>query len=430
MGYFCGMRENTKKLILALFAGVLSLLSFSGGNLVYGQLVPTKYSGVSFYVIAHQDDWQLFMGSNAFKDIRAYKSATPQYASKKVVFIYTTAGNIHDEDDTKACVCKDPYDTSYRMPYWKVREGGSQNSIHLAACRSGKVQGAGFPYAHGDEVTINGHTIIRYRFKNTISYYLRMKTGQYGFWSYFPNYQVTTVDNSTTYIDWADFVNTLYFIFKEEMAHDVEDSSAVFNFPDINVEVNPQDHADHYLAGRASLLATRLLTKETNVPYRQNLYVDYYLNKLPENISLKDCQEKSALIGAYCLSLLDHNAWAEFDDLYLEWTRRNYSRTVSSTELPGTDYNCLLVDMDTLALKIYPNPADNITWLKFNQPMKSHIELRVTTISGAMLYKENLNLDEQNSVPINTTNFQNGNYLAIVAGDNGIIGQILFQVSH
>ncbi len=426
------MRANIKiqYQLQTLVARVLVLIALLGFNIAFAQVAPPKYSGVSFYVIAHQDDWQLFMGSNAFKDIRAFDHSTVQFASNKVVFIYTTAGNIHDDDDKKSCVCKDPYDTSSRLPYWKVREAGSKNSIHLAACRSGKVQGAGFPYAPNDEVTINGHTITRYRFKNTVSYYLRMKTGEYGYWTYFPNNQVNTVDNSSNYIDWADFVNTLYYIFKEEMTNDVKDSSAVFNFPDINMEVNPEDHNDHYLAGRAGLIAVRLLTKETNIAYQQNLFVDYYLSKLPENISLKNCQEKSSLIGAYCLSLLDYNAWAEFDDLYLEWTRRSYYRQVNSTTLPGTDYNCLLMDMDTLALKIYPNPANNITWLKFNQPLKSPVELRITTISGAMVFKENLNLDEQNNIPINTSGYQNGNYMAIIANDNGIIGQILFQVSH
>ena len=424
------MKSKTHNQLKALLAVVLVIICVFGFTHTYAQVAPPKYSGISFYVIAHQDDWQLFMGSEAFNDIRAFDKATPQYASKKVVFIYTTAGNIHDDDDVKTCVCKDPYDTSSRLPYWKVREAGTKNSIHLAACRSGKVQGAGFPYAPNNEVTINGHTITKYKFKNTVSYYLRIKTGQYGWWNFIPNYQATTVDNSTTYADWADFVNTLYFIFKEEMSADVPDTSAVFNFPDINLEVNPGDHAEHYLAGRGGLLAVKLLSRQTNIIYSQNLYTDYYISKLPENISLKNCQEKSSLIGAYCLSLLDYNAWAEFDDLYLEWTRRSYSRKVSSDELPGIGFNCLLMDMDTLALKVFPNPANNITWLKFNQPMKSHIELRITTISGAMVLKENLNLDEQNNIPINTSGFPNGNYIAIIANENDIIGKVLFQVSH
>ncbi len=43
------------------------------------------YSAVSIYVVAHQDDWQLFMTPDAYNDLID--------SDKKTVFIYTTAGD-------------------------------------------------------------------------------------------------------------------------------------------------------------------------------------------------------------------------------------------------------------------------------------------------------------------------------------------------
>jgi hypothetical protein len=42
-------------------------------------------SSTSFYVVAHEDDWQLFMGLNAALDVPAPDS--------KTVFVHTTAGD-------------------------------------------------------------------------------------------------------------------------------------------------------------------------------------------------------------------------------------------------------------------------------------------------------------------------------------------------
>ena len=48
----------------------------------------TKSNNISFYFSANPDDWQLFMGVNALKDIAAASTGN----GNKVVFIYTTAG--------------------------------------------------------------------------------------------------------------------------------------------------------------------------------------------------------------------------------------------------------------------------------------------------------------------------------------------------
>src|SRR5580704_6339006 len=74
--YFCAKYVFVRKLCLLVYFMISSAVAFS------------QYTSVSYYVVAHPDDWQLFMGVNAFNDI------TPGIAGSgtKVVLIYTTAG--------------------------------------------------------------------------------------------------------------------------------------------------------------------------------------------------------------------------------------------------------------------------------------------------------------------------------------------------
>jgi hypothetical protein len=59
---------------------------------------------IAIYIMAHADDWQLFMNPNAFSDINT--------EGKKVVFIVTTAG-----------------DAGKNETFWRAREEGMKNSI-------------------------------------------------------------------------------------------------------------------------------------------------------------------------------------------------------------------------------------------------------------------------------------------------------------
>src|SRR5689334_10192163 len=103
-------------------------------------------SKVSIYVAAHQDDWQLFMGANAYDDI------VNSNDSARVVVIYVTAG---DYSDLRS-------DTAFgKIAYLLARERGAKNSVRLAA---------DFNKEHfeweNDTVVIHEHRIIRstYRF--------------------------------------------------------------------------------------------------------------------------------------------------------------------------------------------------------------------------------------------------------------------------
>ena len=274
------------------------------------------------------------MGTNVYNDINSFDEKSAGNSGKKVIIIYTTAGNLHDDDDTKSCDCKDPYHNSAgKIPYWQVREYGAENSIHLAATRIGG-WGAGIPYPSDQTVVINGHSITKYEFKNTVSYYLRIKSGQYGKWLTDKNISTETVDSSSVYVNWQDFMTTIYYIYKTEIDESVTTNQVDFNLPDINEEINPNDHSDHYLAGRAGCEAAKLLSTNVNNCYRESLFIDYHTENLPVNLKSPDIQNESSLTAVYCLALLDYNAWPEWGTKYCNWTDKNYFRTITTCEDP------------------------------------------------------------------------------------------------
>lgn len=290
------------------------------------------YKEASFYVVAHQDDWQLFMGADAYNDITSHRETEPGSTGKKVVIVYTTAGNLNDDDDTKSCVCKEIKDgAEHRIPYWQVRETGAKSSVHIAAASIGS-WGPGAPYPTCDTALINNHYVVRYQYKNTISYFMRLKSGQYGNWYDTNDFSVATVDGLTTYVSRKDFINTLAAIFDGEMNNELAQDKATFHFPDTDENRNPKDHHDHYIAGRSAAEAAKQLAKRHNACYPQHLYIDYDTENLPVNIYNPDVQNEAALTAVYCLALLDYNAWPEWGAKYREWNNRNYYRTATTCE--------------------------------------------------------------------------------------------------
>ncbi len=370
------------------------------------------------------------MGTNVYNDVLTYNEKNPGQNGKKVVIIYTTAGNLHDSDDANSCNCMDPYDHyQNHIPYWKVREHGSKNSIHLAACRMGG-WGANIPYPNNQTVIINGHSITRYNFKNTASYYLRIKEGNYGKWKTEPNSNAGTVDSSTTYTCWADFVNTLYYIYKAEMDSSMIEQKANFNYPDVNEDINIGDHWDHLMAGRAACEASKLLSANISKCFTTNLFVDYNTQNLPPNLSPPDIQNEAAMTGVYCMALLDYNAWPEWGSLYAEWDCRNYYRTITSCENP-VQANLLAQDsLISLKIKVYPSPANNNLFLQFNLPTKALLKVRITDTKGATVFEEDTHLSTDNTISINTSSFSNGSYMLLLGADGSKVSNTIFEVAH
>lgn len=409
---------------------LLLLLFFVAGSMQRAQAQYRRlYDTLCVYVCAHQDDWQLFMGTNVYNDILSFNEITPDKNGRKVVIIYTTAGNLNDTDDSRSCDCKDPYNAGAGgVPYWKVREEGSKHSLHLASCRIGG-WGPGIPYPANKTVTINGHRITRYDYKNTASYYLRLKTGAYGQWYYNLNASIGTVDSSTEYRDWNDFVNTLYYIYESEMDSSLDRRTIAFNCQDVNETINPNDHHDHYIAGRAGCEAAKLMANNKATWYPLNLFEDYNSQNKPANLPARDAGNESALVGAYCLALLDYNAWPEWGNVYADWASRNYMRTITTNEDP-TAAN--LMNQDSLTqqnVDVYPVPADKTLNIRFRLPPASAISIAVYDSHGASVLNFS-GIVSSNVFSVNTSMLPDGSYMVKISQPGNILTNSYFQVLH
>jgi hypothetical protein len=182
---------------------------------------------VSFYIAAHQDDWQLFRGNWAWNDVKC---------GAKVIFIYLTAGD-DDQDNT----------------WWEAREAAAMASVEAITGLS-----TGIP---AKEI-FNGKPITCYNLALTRSYFLRLPDG--GFFKPGEGFEqrgsqsltllrnsgkpMTAVDGTASYESWQELVDTVSAILTRET-----EASSSTN-PWINTSTkymikNPGDHFDHYEVG-------------------------------------------------------------------------------------------------------------------------------------------------------------------------------------
>src|SRR3954469_19788017 len=105
-----------------------------------------RFAKTSFYVVAHADDWQLFMQPNAYKDIIT--------GHTKVVVIIVTAG-----------------DAGSSETYWKAREEGTKSSIRFCLAPYKKIEES------AGRRKVNEHDIYFWSANNTICYFLRLPDG-------------------------------------------------------------------------------------------------------------------------------------------------------------------------------------------------------------------------------------------------------------
>ena len=223
-------------------------------------------------IVAHQDDWQLFMGDVVARRVQA---------GSRVVFVYLTAG-----DDGRDSL------------YWTARESGALASTRVAV-------GVAATEPVTDQcspVTALGHLIRKCTIANTESYFFRLPDGHrngIGFARH--SYQslrklrrkriasVSAVDGSATYKGWADVISTVQALIGESSA----DRMVTVHTSDPSVLVNPHDHFDHRTAG----LLVYDLRKQSkwNVAY----YTGYALATRAANRSEEQVRQKTSVFLAY-----------------------------------------------------------------------------------------------------------------------------------
>jgi hypothetical protein len=264
---------------------------------------------VSFYFAAHQDDWQLFMNPSAFQDVIS--------GAKKTVFVHMTAG------DAGLGMGKG----GRKHPFFLARENGAETAIRFMA------DADDIPANRtASQMQLNGHSIYRVSYRNTVSYFLRVPDGNpngtgypgTGFQSLkrLASGEIETfaaIDGSTVYRGWSDLVATVRAILDFER----EDAPSVqVNVAELDARINPNDHSDHLMTAKAALDAARGLTCA-----RRLYYVDYASSRLPENLNSQQRDMESSVFAVTLAGVLafDHGAaWRRYDQSYVG---RNYFRT-------------------------------------------------------------------------------------------------------
>lgn len=251
-------------------------------------------SVVTFYVSAHQDDWQLFRGEHAFVDLNTLNT--------KTVFIYTTAGDNGRTDG-----------------WWQSREQGAIASIRHAIAPSALSVST-------DLKKVNGHPITTYSCGNTISYYLRLPDGN-------PDGSAdqslkalhdglvsssTAVDNSTAYDGWDDFCTTLETIVRQETEGSMP--HPWINASDYNALLSLRDHSDHLLTASA-------LRRFADSFCNRAWWVSYDTVNRPVNLTDEAYENKKALFFAYgnkINELMPNNPPSQIE--WDWWGSRSYCR--------------------------------------------------------------------------------------------------------
>jgi hypothetical protein len=265
-------------------------------------------SATYFYVVAHEDDWQLFMNPNAYYDVQDQDS--------KVVFVYVTAGDAGLGDAAWP---------PFSFPYYIARENGANAAVRFMADVSTPSER---PVAN--EIMTRGHSIHRVLYKNTISYFLRLPDGKpngtgfggTGHWS-LERFRtgragrVKVVDGSASYENWRDLVDTVGELITTESAGSTE---LHVNIPDSDTRLNKNSHSDHVATSLLAQEATEALDCVSRV-----LYLDYTIRSRPINLSPEDQQIQA---GVFAVTVAGTSkGW---DHKHRSWLGRQYLRVERS----------------------------------------------------------------------------------------------------
>lgn len=256
-------------------------------------------------IVAHQDDWQLFMGDVIAQRVQA---------GQRLVFIYLTAG-----DDGRDSV------------YWATRERAALRSTEIA---TGTVSGDSSAYQCSIARVLE-HAIRKCSIANTESYFLRLPDGHrngIGFARH--SYQslrklrrnrvtsISAVDGSAVYNGWADLRSTVGSLIGESSTAQI----VTVHTSDPSVVINPHDHFDHRMAGLLVYDSRR--KNKWNVAY----YAGYALATRAPNRTGEQVRQKTSLFRAYDNVMTQANpkwsAYRERPAFYSQCMMRTYARRI------------------------------------------------------------------------------------------------------
>jgi hypothetical protein len=224
------------------------------------------------------DDWQLFMSPKVNCELSDI--------ANKVVFIYTTGNDAGGGED-----------------YWRANEEATISSVRFGI--------SDLMYTDGvrDVVQINNHVLHRWFGGNSVCYFIRLPDGNVagngfasqGYQSIQKLYQrdiniIKTLDQSTIYYGWNDFVNTLQGIIDYEVGGI---ATVRINHTETDKDINPGDHSDHITTG----FAVQSVPKYDQ--YHRFSYIGYALWNYPMDLETEDLFWKIGQFVVYDKTLYD-----------------------------------------------------------------------------------------------------------------------------
>jgi LmbE family N-acetylglucosaminyl deacetylase len=293
-------------LCMGLFQAIAGIEAIGIHSVRYAANTPLAQHDV--FIVAHEDDWQLFMGDIAARQIRAGDS---------VLFVYLTAG-----DDGRDSL------------YWRTREQAALQSTRVAIGRDASDSAA----VRCSVTTVLDHAVQQCVVDNTKSYFLRLPDGKrngMGFASH-DNQSlrklrgrkipiINAVDGSAVYNGWEDLTSTINNI----IGRNSPDRDVVVHANDPSIAANPHDHFDHRMAG---LLVEDLRRTQR---WKTQYYVGYALATRAANRSTDQAREKTAIFLAYDREMRRVNTkWSAYEEhpgFYSECMLRTYGRKARST---------------------------------------------------------------------------------------------------
>ncbi|RAJ11158.1 GlcNAc-PI de-N-acetylase [Chitinophaga skermanii] len=261
------------------------------------------YERAAIYVVAHQDDWQLFMSPHVGNDIADENCCT--------VIIHTTAG-----------------DAGYEDAYWIAREAAAVASIRFRLSQT--------PMQHQvlDEIELNGHSITCTTNGDCTSYFMRLPDGNYegeGFERY--NYQslmklrtqdissLKSVDDRNKFTDWQSLVKTLDAIIHVSTLQ--VKGEIVLHFIDPDISLNPHDHCDHIM--------TAHLLRDTTAHqfFEKHAYLSYSTFYKEHDLTGEELFWKVGMFAIYHQVVYEsfgHSTIGESSEFFTWANRRAYFR--------------------------------------------------------------------------------------------------------
>ena len=296
------MRTKSK---FVFIIGLIAFFSFS--NLI------AQTSSV--YVVAHPDDWQLFMNPNAYHSIKG--------VNEKVIFIHTTAGDGGGGASNN---------------YYLAREEGSLRALRFMS-NTFTNQGAPGSNMNKTTVTVNGHQLLKFSYRNAVAYFLRLPDGDYRGTGY-PGTNgesllklvngsinsISAIDGTATYSSLADLEATLEAIVTSEM---IPSSSVIFNVADNDEGINPDDHSDHI---NSSIIMQSVANNIGGV--NLNLYTEYFTTSTQQNVFGDDYMISVGTWAVTASGLSDSSYFSTWDSSHNAWIGKQYFRTVSGNNNP------------------------------------------------------------------------------------------------